>query len=91
MGGEKQYLLLVLVVERNKEKKREKKREEQGKKEKENERKKDLVASSSSLQRSDNCSLLGRDLKFVYTTRATLQEVEILPTFVYSTPRNYLA
>ena len=87
MGGEKQYLRLVLVAERNKEKKR----EEEGKKEKGNERKKDLVASSSSLRRSNGRSSSGRDLKSVYTTRATLQDVEILPTLVYSTIRGCLS
>ena len=39
--------------------------------------------SSSDLRCSDGRSLLGRELKSVYSTRAALQEVGILPTWVY--------
>ena len=39
--------------------------------------KEDPVASSSNFRRSDGQSLSGRELKSVYSTRVTLQEVEI--------------
>ena len=49
--------------------------------------KEDLAASSSDFQRYDGRSYSGRELKFVYSTRATLQEVGILPTLVYFHPK----
>ena len=45
--------------------------------------KEDPVASSSDFWRSDGRSMSGRELKYVYSTRATLQVVGILPTLVY--------
>ena len=41
------------------------------------ERKEDSTTSSSDFQRFDDRSSSGRELKFVYSTRATLQEVRI--------------
>ena len=81
MGGEKNILLLLESVggKRNKEKKeRKREREREGGR---------TARSSSNLWLSDNRSSLGRELKFVYSTRAKLQEVEILPTLVISTLR----
>ena len=79
MGGGKKYLLLVLAV---KGKKGKKKREK-----KVRERKEDSIASSSYFLRSDGRSSLGRELKSIYATRATPQEVWTLPTLVISTLR----
>ena len=45
--------------------------------ERKKERKEDPAASSSDFQRYDGRSLSGRELKSVYSTRATLQEVGI--------------
>ena len=45
--------------------------------ERKRERKEDPTASSSDFQCSDGRSSWGRELKFVYSTRATLQEVGI--------------
>ena len=73
------------------ERRKERKKEEEGEKEKGNERKKDPTTSSSYLRRFDGLSSLGRELKSVYAMRATLQDVGILTTFVYSTLRGYLA
>ena len=41
------------------------------------ERKEDPTASSADFRRFDGQSLSSRELKFVYSMRATLQEVEI--------------
>ena len=49
----------------------------------ERERKEDLVASSSNFRHSDGQSSSGQELKFIYSTRATLQEIGILPTLVF--------
>ena len=91
MRGEKKYLLLVLVVERKKGKKREKEIEEEGEKEKGNERKEDSVASLSDFLPFNGRSSLGPELKSVYATRATLQEVGILPPLGYFHHKGYLA
>ena len=55
--------------------------------ERKKERKEDMAASSSDFQRYDSRSYSSRELKFVYSTRATLQEVGILPTLVYFHPK----
>ena len=47
------------------------------------ERKEDPTASSSNFWHFDGRSSSGRELKSVYLTRATLQEVGILHTLVY--------
>ena len=47
------------------------------------ERKEDPTASSSHFWHSNGRSPSGRELKSVYLTRATLQEVGILHTLVY--------
>ena len=91
MGGEKKYLMLVLVVERNEGKKKEKEREEEGEKEKGNERKEDPATSSSDFRCFKGRSSSGRELKSIYSTRATLQEVGILPPLVYFHPKGCLA
>ena len=67
--------------ERKRRKKRKRGREERKRK------KKDSTASSSNLRRSDNRSTSGLELNSVYSTRATLQEVGILPILVISTLR----
>ena len=84
-------------VERNKEKK-EKKEGNRRKKEREKERKKrkgrrkeDLRLLPLIYRRSDSRSSLGQELKSVYSMRATVQEVEILPTLVYFYPKGCLA
>ena len=76
-------------MERKKEKKekyerkrRKKEREKERKKEKEKE-KGSYETSSSYFWCFDGRSSLGRGLKFVYSMRATLQEVGILPHLVY--------
>ena len=51
------------------------------------ERKEDLVAFFSNFRHSDGRSLSSRELKFVYSMRATLQEVGILPILVYFHPK----
>ena len=51
------------------------------------ERKEDSKASSSYFRHSDGRSSLGRELKSIYVTRATPQEVWTLPTLVISTLR----
>ena len=76
MGGGKKYLLLVLAVEGKK-----------GKKDRKRERKEDPTASSSDFRCFDGRNSLGQELKSVYATRATPQEVGILPTLVISTLR----
>ena len=53
------------------------------KEERKRERKEDPTASSSDFRHSDGRISLGRELKFVYSTRVTLQEVVSLPTLVY--------
>ena len=58
-----------------------------GERERERERKEDPTASSSDFWHSNGWSSLGRELKSVYSTRATLQEVEILLTLVYFHPK----
>ena len=55
--------------------------------ERKRERKEDPTASSSDFWRSNGQSLLGRELNSVYSTRATIQEVGILPTLVYFHPK----
>ena len=61
--------------------KRESMEEKRGKKrrngERKRERKEDLTASSFDFQRSDGRRLSGRELKSIYSTRVTLQEVGI--------------
>ena len=74
---------------RNKERRKEIKR---GKKEKEGrekkrKRKEDRQLRPQIYRRSNGRNLLGRELKPVYLTRATLQEVGILPPLVISTLR----
>ena len=61
--------------------------EKRGRKRRKGERnremKEDSTTSSSDFQRSNGQSLSGRELKSIYSTRAKLQEVGILPTLVY--------
>ena len=49
------------------------------------------TASSYDLRHSDGQSSSDRELKFIYSMRATLQEVGILHTLVYFHPKGYLA
>ena len=49
----------------------------------EREGKEDPIASFSDFRHSDDQSSSHRELKSIYTTRAMLQEVGILPTLVY--------
>ena len=55
--------------------------------ERKRERKEDPVASSSDFRRFNGRSSSGRELKFVYSTRATLQEVKIFHTLGYFHPK----
>ena len=73
-------------MERNNGKKIEKERKEEGEKEKGNERTEDSTASPSDFKRFDGRSSSGQGLKSVYSTRAMLQEVGILPPLVYFHP-----
>ena len=61
----------------------EKKWRKRRKEERKRERKKDPTTSSYDFWLSDGRSSSGQELKSVYSMRATLQEVEILPTLVY--------
>ena len=45
------------------------------------------MVSSSDLRRFDSQNSLDQGVKSIYTTRATLQEVGILPTLVYFLPQ----
>ena len=45
------------------------------------------TSSSFYFRHSDGQSSSGRELKSVYSTRTTLQEVRILPTLVYFHPK----
>ena len=75
---------------RNKKKKNERKRgieKRKRKKDGKGEKIREPIASSSDLRCSDGRSSLGRELKFVYSMKATLQEVGILPTLVYFHPK----
>ena len=65
----------------------EKKWRERRKGERKRERKEDPTASSSNFRCSDGRSSSGRELKFIYSTRATLQEVGIQLTLVYFHPK----
>ena len=75
-------------VERKEKQREERKESEKEKKGREKEREEGrTVRSSSDLRRSDDWSAMGQELKFIYATRATLQEVGILPTLVYFHPK----
>ena len=75
---ERRNLLLVLAVERNKEKK-EKGERGRGRKK--------IIYSSSDLRRFDDRNSSDQKVKSIYSMRATLQEIEILPPLVYFTIR----
>ena len=85
---ERRNLLLVLAVDRNKENKEKKERNKEKKeKEKEVEERKKTDCSSSDLRRSDGWNSSDQEVKSAYSTRAMLQEVEILFTWFISTLR----
>ena len=76
-------------MEKKKEKKEIKQRRGEG--EKKRERNEDWETYSSDFRCFDCRSLSDQELKSVYATRATLQEVVILPTLVYFHPKGCLA
>ena len=72
--------------------KRETKRRKERKRKKERKRERGreggrTVRSFLDLRRSNDRSPSGQELKFIYSTRATLQEVGIIPTWVYFHPK----
>ena len=69
-----------------KKKKKERERERENKK-KEKEKEESRRASSPDLYHSDGWNLSDQEVKSVYSTRVTLQEVAILPNLVISTLR----
>ena len=63
-----------------------KRRKKKGKRE----RKEKTGCSSSDLHHSDDRNSSDQEVKSVYSTRATLQELGILPPLVYFHPKGYL-
>ena len=86
------------LVEKFSQKREETKREGRGeiverrrrKGERKRERKEDLQVCPLIYRNSDGRSSLGRELKFVYSTRAMVQEVGILPPLVISALSDHL-
>ena len=64
----------------------EKRRRKRRKGERKRERKEEPAASSSNFQRSDSQSSLGRELKSIYSKRATIQEVGIFLLWLTAFP-----
>ena len=72
-------------IERNKKKtkKQKKRKRERERKKKEKEKGESRRASSPNFRRSDGRNSSDQEVKYIYSMRATLQEVGILPTWVY--------
>ena len=100
MGGEEKYPVGLRGGEKQREerKEREKQREERKERkerEKQKEERKEIErdegkktgCSSSDLRHFDGRNSLDQEVKSVYSTRATLQEMGILPTWFISTLR----
>ena len=77
-------------MERNKKKKKKRKRDRERKK-KEKEKEESWQASSLDLRLSDGWNSSDQEVKFVYSTRAMLQEVLTLPTLANFHPKDCLA
>ena len=66
--------------------KKEMKEKKKKKKKRERMRKMERERGRKGNRRSDGRNLSDQEVKFVYSTRATLQQVRILPTLVYFPP-----
>ena len=76
---------------KKKNKKQKKRKRERERKKKEKEKEESRRDSSPNFRRSDGRNSLDQEVKSIYLMRATLQEVGILPTWVYFHHKGYLA